>query len=360
MGAALCVYLEGEPVVDVWGGVADAASGAPWREDTLSVVFSCTKGLLALLCAGLVEAGQLGYDDPVARWWPEFAAGGKQDVRLRHLLAHQAGLSAPRLPFTVDDIRDWDRVVTALGAQAPIWPPGQGHAYHTITFGWLVGEVIRRASGRPVGTLLRDVVADPLRAEAWIGLPVDLNDRVAPMTLGRSMLQTPAAPPAGTGGEDWVTRAADLGGALPLGLVGPGEGFNDPALWAAEIPGAGGIADARALARIWSAAVCETGGVRLLSPETVATATAPQSFGAPVFDVPPPWSAWGMGFQLDSEARRYLTSRGFGHDGAGGQVAFAEPGLRLGFAYLTNRMEGAGDNRATAVIDALRAVVGKG
>lgn len=355
MGASLCVYLDGQPVIDLWGGAADARTGAPWREDTLSVVFSCTKGLVSIVCACLVEEGRLSYDDPVVRWWPEFAAAGKGDTLLRHLLAHQAGLSAPRQRLSTADILDWDTVVAALAGQAPLWPPGTGHAYHAITHGWLAGEVIRRVTGKSVGAVFRDMVAGPLGASAYIGLPADQNHRMARMQVGESlarMTEEQRAKP-----EDWLLLAMTLGEALPAELVGPQSGFNDPRLWAAEIPGAGGIANARSLARVWSAAVCDTGGVRLFGPETVAIATRTQSAGAPFFDVPPPWARWGMGFQLDSEARRYLTPAGFGHDGAGGQVAFAEPGLRLGCAYLTNFMEGGGDTRATSVIDALRTAV---
>lgn len=356
MGASLCVYIDGKPVLDMWGGIADERSGTPWRDDTLSVIFSCTKGLVSIICARLVEQGRLSYDDLVARWWPEFVAAGKDDVRVAHLLAHQAGLSAPREWLSTDDILDWDRVVQTLAAQSPLWPPGTGHVYHTITHGWLAGEVIRRVTGKTVGAVLNEMVAEPLNASAYIGLPGDEHHRMAVMQVGQSMLSPNAQPPIAS--DDWLGLAATLGDALPVALVGPNEGFNDPRLWRAEIPAAGGIADARALARIWSATVCDTGGIRLLRPDTVATATHEQSAGKPVFEVPPPWPRWGMGFQLDSEARRYLTPDGFGHDGAGGQVAFAEPRLRLGFAYLTNLMEGSGDTRATKVIDALRAVVG--
>jgi len=149
-----------------------------------------------------------------------------------------------------------------------------------------------------------------------------------------------------------------LGGALAPELITVNEGFNDPAVQAAEIPGAGGISTARALATIWSATVVETDGVRLLGSEVLDTATVVQSEGPPVWDVPGPWPRWGMGFQLDSEARRFLTSTSFGHDGAGGQSAFADPGAQIGFAYLTNQMEAIDDQRATRVIDALRESLG--
>lgn len=353
MGAAVCVYLHGKCVIDLWGGMADARNEVPWSAYTVGVIFSCTKGLMSILAAQLVEEGLLDYDAPVARYWPEFAAAGKADVRVRHLLNHQAGLSAPRLDLTTDDILDWNRVVGVLAAQAPLWPLGQGYAYHAITHGWLVGEVLRRASGRAISELFADKIADPLRASAWIGLPDHARGRVSHMVVGPTLAeqtQAGAATPS-----DWLRRAMTLGGALPATLVEADAGFNDPRLWGAEIPGAGGIASAHALARIWSATVWQTGGVRLLRPDMVGRATQEETSGAPVFDVPPPWPRWGMGFQLDSDARRYLTPTGFGHDGAGGQVAFAEPELGLGFAYVTNLMEGAGDTRATSVVDAIRA-----
>lgn len=352
MGAALCVYLHGKPVVDLWGGLADARNGTPWASSTASVIFSCTKGLMSILVARLVEQGRLDYEAPVSRYWPEFAAAGKAGVKVRHLLNHQAGLSAPREDLSTEDILDWDRVVARLAAQEPLWAPGTGYAYHAITHGWLAGELVRRITGQSVSAAFQDLIARPLDADAWIGLPAAEQERVAHLVVSASLAEQTAAAPASD--TDWLWRAMTLGKALPPTLVEPEGGFNDPRLRAAEIPGAGGIASAHALARIWSATVWPTDGVRLLQPQTVMRATREETSGPPVFDVPPPWSRWGMGFQLDSEARRYLTGAGFGHDGAGGQVAFAEPRLGLGFAYLTNLMEGQGDMRATSIVDTLR------
>lgn len=354
MGAALCVYRHGVKVIDLWGGVADQRDGRGWTEDTISVIFSCTKGLMSILAAQLVEAGRLDYEAPVATYWPEFAASGKGDIRVRHVLNHQSGLSAPRYDLRLDDILDWPTVTGLLAAQRPLWEPGTGYAYHAITHGWLMGEVIRRITGQPVSVAFRQMIAAPLAASAWIGLPAEEHRRVAHLVVGSS-LSGAAAPTSGPE-PDWLQRAMTLGGALPPALVQPEGGFNDPRLWAAEIPGAGGIASAQALAKIWSATVWPTDGVKLLRSETVKHATEQQTAGRPVFAVEPPWPRWGMGFQLDSEARRYLTPSGFGHDGAGGQVAFAEPELGLGFAFTTNRMEGAGDARATSIVDALRAL----
>ena len=351
-GAALSVFLGGRPVVDLWGGIADERTKSQWSETTVSVVFSCTKGLMSILAAQLVEQGLLDYDAPVARYWPEFAAAGKSNVRVRHLLNHQAGLSAPRQTLSTADILEWDVVVDALANQEPLWPLGSGYAYHAITHGWLVGEVLRRASGQSVSDLFRDAVAKPLEVAAWIGLPQTEAHNVAYMVVGRTLAEESPSP-ASADGPDWLERAMTLGEALPSKLVSPTGGFNDPRLWAAQIPGAGGIASARALAKIWSATVRETDGIRLLDGATVKSASTVQTEGEPVFPVPSPWPRWGMGFQIDSEARRYLTSEGFGHDGAGGQVAFAEPRLGLAFAYTTNLME-AGDSRATSIIDVLR------
>ena len=356
MGAALAVLHHGQPVVDLWGGVADERDGRSWAQTTPSVIFSCTKGLVSILAARLVQEGQLRYDDRVADYWPEFAAAGKHDVRVSDLLAHRSGVSAPRVDFSSADVTDWEFVTGELAAQEPLWEPGSGYAYHAITHGWLAGEVIRRITGRSVGEYFADLVAAPLEVDAWIGLPAGIHQRAAHMQVGPTLAQLTreqedARPPGVT---DWSERAMTLGGAFAPELITSDGGFNDPAIQAAEIPGAGGIATARALATIWSATVVETGGVRLLEDAVIHSATQVQSEGAPVWNVPGPWPRWGMGFQLDSEVRRYLTPEGFGHDGAGGQAAFADPAFGVGFAFLTNQMEAIDDRRATTIIDALR------
>lgn len=359
MGAALVVRRDGEVVVDLWGGVKDERTREPWDAATTSVVFSCTKGLVSILAARLVQEGRLDYEALVTDYWPEFGAAGKGEARVKHLLAHRSGVSAPRVPLTADDVLDWDRVVAALAAQEPLWQPGTGYAYHALTHGWLAGEVIRRVTGRSVGAYFAELIATPLNADAWIGLPPGLHERVAHLQVGPSLAElTRQQAAARTPGQiDWSERAMTLGDAFAPELVTATGGFNSPAIQAAEIPGAGGIATARALAAIWSAAVVETDGVRLLDGATVDTATVVQSEGAPVWDVPGPWPRWGMGFQLDSEARRYLGPASFGHDGAGGQCAFADSEFGIGFAFVTNQMEAIEDVRATRIVDALRGVL---
>lgn len=367
MGAALSVVHDGRMVVDLWGGAADVRTGRPWAHDTLSVVFSCSKGLMSVLAARLVQVGLLDYDAPVTDYWPEFGAEGKGAATVGDLLSHRAGLSAPREALRVSDLADARRIAEQLARQVPLWGPGEAHAYHPITHGWLIGEVVRRVTGLSAGAAFRRWVADPVGAECWIGLPPEHLPRVAHMTVGPTLAALTAQQEAEareSGGVNWPGVAMTLGGALPRELVADdadaegGRGFNDPAVQVAEVPGAGGIGSARALATIWAATFSDAYGGPLLHADTIAAATAVRSAGEPFYSVPPPWPRWGAGFQLDSGARRYLTPEGFGHDGAGGQVAFADPGAGVGFAFLTNQMEAGADMRGTRIVDAVRAVVG--
>lgn len=356
MGAGLHVLVDGECVADLWGGVADARTGRAWTRDTPTTIFSCTKGLVSILAARLVQEGRLDYDAPVSRYWPEFAAAGKEAVTVGQALAHQAGLSAPRADLGEDDIVDWNRVTAILAAQEPLWPLGTGYQYHALTHGWLAGEIIRRVTGQSVGAYFRDLVTAPLGVDAWIGLPDALADRPAHIQVSQPLIDL-WAEETKKPGPNWPYKAMTLGHALPVDLVSEQGGFNKQRIRAAEIPGAGGIASAEALATIWSAAVTPTRGVKLLDAGIVAEATRTQSQGVPVFGGDPPYSRWGYGFQLDSEARRYLADGCFGHDGAGGQVGFADPARRIGFGFVTNWMMGPEDQRATGIVSALRSIV---
>ena len=356
MGAALHVRIGGQSVIDLWGGIADERDGRAWEQDTPSVVFSCTKGLMSILVAHLVEQGRLDYAAPVARYWPEFAAAGKAGITVGQAMAHQARLSAPRQTLTEDDIVNWDRVVSVLAAQEPLWPIGAGYAYHALTHGWIAGELVRRVTGMSPGAYFADLVSGPLAVDAWIGLPDALADRPAHLQVS-APLSALWAEEAKKPAPNWPYKAMTLGDALPADLVTDNGGFNRQRIRAAEIPGAGGIATAKALATIWSATVAQTQGIRLLGDAVIAEATGTQSQGMPVFGGEPPFSRWGYGFQLDSEARRYLGEGCFGHDGAGGQVGFADPSRQIGFGFVTNWMMGPEDQRATGIISALRKVV---
>jgi CubicO group peptidase (beta-lactamase class C family) len=353
MGAGLHVLRDGETVVDLWGGIADARTGRDWQKDTPSVVFSCTKGLVSILAARLVQEGRLDYEAPVSHYWPEFAAAGKSAVTVGDALAHRAGLSAPREDLNEDDIVDWNRMASVLASQEPLWPLGSGYAYHALTHGWLAGEIIRRVTGRSVGDYFAELVTRPLGVDAWVGLPQTEAARAAHLRVSpplSALWAEEATKPA----PNWPYKAMTLGHALPADLVTEAGGFNADRIRAAEIPGAGGVASAEALATIWSATVVPTRGVRLIDDAVIAQATRTKSEGISVFGGEPPFCRWGYGFQLDSAARRYLADGNFGHDGAGGQVGFANPQRRIGFGFVTNWMMGPEDQRATAIIAALR------
>lgn len=354
MGGALAVRVEGRPVVDLWGGIADDRDGRPWERDTPSVVFSCTKGLMSILAARLVASGRLDYDRPLAELWPEFGVHGKDAVTVGDALAHRAGVSAPRVDVSREHLLDFDAVSALIAAQEPLWTPGDGWAYHALTHGWISGEIVRRAGGLAPGAAFAEM-AEAVGGGAWLGMPPEIAASVAHLRVGDTLAAAVAEQAAARDpyGVDWLDRAMTLGGALPPTLVTDDGGFNADDVRAAIIPGAGAIGTARALAAMWSATVAETEGVRLLDDATVRAAGRERTAGAPVFDAPAPWPRWGAGMQLDSAARRYLGPASIGHDGAGGQVAFADLDARVGFAFVTNWME-AGDARATAVVDALR------
>ena len=351
MGAALAIRVDGAYVARLWAGTADTRTGRPWQADTPSVIFSCTKGVMSVLVARLVEQGLVDYDAPLARYWPEFAAAGKAAITVREALSHRAGLLAIDRDFTVDELCDWNTMVEALAAQAPLFKPDSGYAYHPITHGWLSGELVRRVTGMMPGAYLEQLTG-PLGADLWIGIP----DRVVPahLTVIPPDPQPTLPPPPE---PNWPERALSFGNALPLALATPTGGFNDRRLLAAQLPGAGGVATADGLATFWSAAVARTEGLRTVGPEVIARATREVSGGPGIYPGLPPYYRWGMGFMLDAEARRLLTARSFGHDGAGGQVAFADPEYRVGFAYLTNRMESPPDPRGNDVVAALRDVL---
>ncbi|WP_053207192.1 serine hydrolase domain-containing protein [Jiangella muralis] len=350
-GAAVAVYVDGRPVVDVWGG-------AGWTADTLAVTFSCTKGLLAACAVRAAQDGALDLDAPVAAYWPAFAAHGKEAVTTRMVLSHTAGLPALDADLTLADALAGTPVVAALERQRPLWPPGAGHAYHAMTYGWLVAEVLRRATGEPLAVHLDRLAGGP---DLLFGVPAADAGRVAAAgwDRNRSRLTFPPDAPETPWRQRTVTRAITLGHAFDPELVGDGAGLNDPAVLAAGLPAVGVVATARALARTWSRTVTETDGEpALLRPETVRDATRALAEGPGVLDLPPPHARWATGFMLRSPIAPMLAESSFGHDGAGGQLAFADPVARVGFAYLTNRLRNHADDRAERLVGALRTVVG--
>ena len=361
IGAAVAVMLDGEPVVDLWAGNADLARTTPWQRDTIVNIYSCTKGMTALCAHQLVERGQLDLDAPVARYWPEFARGGKAHLPVRWLLSHRAGLPAVREILPPEALYDWDAMCTALAAQEPWWEPGTAHGYHAVTFGWLVGEVVRRITGRSLGTYFRDEIAQPLGLDLHIGVAEAEHHRIAEMSeIPTDQIDGDAMGLAQVIFSDPQSMAA-------LSFINPPSlafGPNNAAWRSAEIPGANGHGAARDLARVY-AALARGGsldGVSILKPESIARCGTEQSRGPDL--VLQLHTRFGLGFMLpqDRPDARFGTSpRAFGHPGAGGSLGFADPDNRIGFGYVMNRM---GphillDPRAIALIEAVyRAVDG--
>jgi CubicO group peptidase (beta-lactamase class C family) len=357
VGAAFSLYKDGTKVVDLWGGVADEETGRQWAEDTLQLVFSTTKGATALCALRLVERGELDLDAPVADYWPEFKAEGKDRIPVRWLLSHRSGLPAVDVKLTPEDVYAWDPIVSALAAQKPMWEPGTAHGYHAVTYGNLVGEVVRRVSGKSLGQFFADEIAGPLGLDFWIGLSPEQEARVSKLVTMR--FGAPADFDVESLPEeirDMVRNFTDPNSLTmrALNLADPPMDFNAPELHAAELPAANGITTARSLARMYAAAIGDVDGVQLLDPTTVALACETQSEGPDkVLMVD---SKFGLGFMLNSLFSPMLTPRSFGHSGAGGSLGFADPEAGVGFGYVMNKMMQnlAGDPRTIGLIDAVK------
>jgi CubicO group peptidase (beta-lactamase class C family) len=345
IGASFAAFRGGRPLVNLWGGFRDRAGTDPWQADTLVNVWSTTKGIAAICCAILVDRGRLDYTAPVARYWPEFGRHGKENVTVAMLLSHQAGLCATREPVTYVDFYDPDKINALLLDQEPIFEPGSASGYHAVTFGPLVGELVRRVAGKSLGTFLRDEVTEPRKADFYIGLPESEDHRVAELIR----------PPAGA-----AVRFAG-GEVQQLGLGNPKddpERPNDRAWRAAEIPSVNGQGNAAGLARIYAVLAHggEADGTRLLSRETIEEASAPQIAGADlVLGVP---MHWGCGFIRNELGVLYGPNQSsFGHTGYGGSFGYADLEADIGVGYAMNRMglNLIGDPRTVGLIQALYA-----
>ena len=356
VGAAVTVIVDGKTVVDIWGGLADRASERPWTRDTMAIIFSCTKAATALCAHMLIARGQLDLDAPAARYWPEFAAAGKETLPVRMLLNHQAGLPAIDQPLADEAMFQWTAMTAALAAQAPHWQPGSAHGYHAITFGWLVGELVRRVSGKSLGTFFRDEVAGPLGLDFWIGLPEALEPRVA----------TERMPPLVTEPNPFLVAMLDRGTLTskafmnPPGMMMPGQ-INSRAVHAAEIPAANGIATARALAGMYAPLACggQMGGVRLLDADAIRRMSTVESEGDDRVLLIPTRFASGFMKTIDNRPGDSVilgpNAEAFGHGGAGGSIGMADPVARVAIGYLMNQM-GAGillNARGQSLIDAV-------
>jgi CubicO group peptidase (beta-lactamase class C family) len=366
VGAAFALYKDGVKVVDLWAGVANDETGAPWNEDTLQLVFSTTKGATAICAHLLAQRGELDFDAPVAEYWPEFKANGKENVPVRWLLSHRSGLPVLDTPLTPEQYYAWDPVADALAAKKPEWEPGTRHGYHAVTYGNLVGEVVKRISGKSLGTFFHENVAEPLGLDFWIGLPEAEESRVSRLIsfqLGateeqRAMMKDFPLENLPEEMRPIVQAFMDpnsLSNRALTGVTQPAMDFNSRAMHAAEVPAANGITTARSLAKMYAAQVGEVDGVRLMSDATVANATIEQSNGPDAVLMIP--TRFGLGFFLQSDFSPLMGPRSFGHAGAGGSLGFADPDAGVGFGYVMNKMSTnlSGDPRTIGLVDAIKA-----
>ncbi len=328
-GASAAVFVDGEPVVDVWGGYADADRTTPWRRDTITNVFSVTKTMTALCALVLADRGELDLAAPVGRYWPDFAVAGKEKVQVRHLLAHTAGL--PDWDGPIEELYDWPSATARLAAQTPQWEPGSAAGYHSLTQGFLIGEVVRRITGRSLGEFFAAEVAGPLAADFQIGLPAEDDHRVA--------LTVP--PPSRD--EDYAAGAS-ASNTLPSAATSVRLRDANSVAWRrAQIPAASGFGNARSVALVQSVMACggTVRGRRLLSAAGCDRAKEEQFQGVDRI----------LGMQVRYGLGYGLFGGTFGWGGWGGSIVMVEPDYRMAVAYVTNQMrEGAGENRGLEVV----------
>jgi CubicO group peptidase (beta-lactamase class C family) len=327
LGASLAVIVDGEMVVDLWGGWADEARTVPWTENTIANVFSTTKTMTALAALALVDRGQLDLDATVARYWPEFAAQGKAGIKVRHLLSHTSGVSGWEQPITLDDVYDWDKSTAMLAAQAPWWEPGTASGYHMLTYGHLIGEVIRRITGQRLGEFFAAHLAGPLGADFHIGLPPSEFHRVANVVPPPAIPTMPVFDPTQLDPNSVAFKTWTNPTMQPLHECSCTERWRR-----ADIGAANGHGNARSVARLQSAVACggEVDGVRLLSPQTIDRIFEVQSNGIDlVIGIP---FKFGVGYSLTPEGRMCAWG------GTGGSTVIIDVDRRITFAYVMNKM----------------------
>lgn len=343
LGASACIVHDGEVVVDIWGGDANPA-GDPWEEDTIVNVYSSTKTMAGTAMLVAADRGLIDFEAPVADYWPEFAQNGKEDVRVKHLMSHSAGLSGFDEKVTTEELYDWDGICDRLARQAPWWEPGTRSGYHAITQGYLQGEVLRRADGRSIGTFFREEIAEPLGADFHIGLAPEHDHRVAELV-----------PPASGGLGADVPDEDSVAFRTMSSIALSGREPQTREWRAAEIPAAGGIGNARSIARVHAALACggTLDGVTLLSPEGVDVALQEQTSGKDL--VLGVYMIYGMGFGLMNPRIPFTPSpNAFYWGGWGGSIAVIDRDTRTSIAYDMNKMgEGTlGDTRSANIVNA--------
>jgi CubicO group peptidase (beta-lactamase class C family) len=343
VGASFAATVDGEMVVDLWGGWADEAKTRPWEKDTIVNVYSTTKTMTALCALMLADRGELDFDAPVARYWPEFAAAGKEKVKVSHLMAHSAGLSGWKEKITLEDVYDWDKMTSLLAAQAPYWEPGTQSGYHALTQGFLVGEVVRRITGRSLGTFFRQEIAEPLGADFHIGLPASEDDRVADLI----------PPPPGTaiGDGEQSELVANMSRNPGVNVLET----RTRAWRGAEIPAGGGTGNARSIAQIH--AILANGGIaqgkRFMSEAGCRKALELQIEGTDLILGGP--ARFGMGFGLPSPTVPLPNPNTIFWGGYGGSLVIIDMDAHATIAYAMNKMGATttGDTRALGMAMAI-------
>jgi len=339
LGAAVAAYWHGEKVVDLWGGSRTPAGDAPWNEDTMVVVMSCTKGLAAITLAVANARGWLDYDAPVVRYWPEFAQNGKGAITVRQLLGHEAGLVLLDEKLTIARMRDLDDVARLLARQTPAWPPGTHHGYHMMSLGLYMQELIRHVdpAKRTLGRFFQEEIAQPLRVEFYIGLPRNVpDDRIAVVkTLSplRALFGLRKTPPA------MIRKLFKPGFVIFRSFLLSDLDWNNRLMLEVELPAGNGVGTARAIARVYSAFA--EGGTEIgITPETFARVTAPADVADPTDEVLGLPTYFSLGFLRPGPDVSFGSSpRALGAPGAGGSFAFADPDAHLGYAYIMNKLD---------------------
>lgn len=327
IGASFCATVEGEIVVDLWGGFADPAKTRAWERDTVINVYSTTKTMCALTALLIADRGELDFDAPVAKYWPEFAANGKADVKVSHLMSHSAGLSGWKEKITTEDLYDWEKATSLLAAQAPYWPAGTAPGYHALTQGYLVGEVVRRITGKSLGTVFREEIAEPLGADFWIGLPASEDHRVAELM----------PPPMGVGdqpGQTELMKNMSLNPGIDISAT------KTRAWRGAEIPAAGGTGNARSVAQVH--VILANGGVaqgkRFMSEAGCRKALELQVEGQDLILGAP--SRFGLGFGLGGGMMPLPNPNDSMYwGGYGGSLILIDMKAHTTFAYVMNKMQ---------------------
>jgi CubicO group peptidase (beta-lactamase class C family) len=366
VGASVCITHEGKTVVDLWGGTANLQTNAPWQWDTVATIFSCTKGAVAICAHVLVSRGLLDIEAPVTEYWPEFGQKGKDNATVHMMLDHSVGVPSWHEPLKPGGAFDWDYMAERLAAEEPWWKPGTRNGYHMISFGWTVGELVRRVSGKSLGTFFQDEIAKPLGIDFWIGTPESVEPRVAPIL-------------------QYVAKAGEAPGAFVQALLDDREslqakswlntgGFdpNGRESHAAEIGGGGGISNARGLAGMYAPLACggELNGVKLVDRDTLTRmARVSMATNEDATLLIPTRFALGFMKSMDNRGRKsgdrdsvVLSEAAFGHVGGGGSIGFADPACGMRFGYLMNQM-GKGillNDRGQALVDAAYRCLGYG